>query len=177
MFDVLASLVRPRRPVPAAGAAESPMPPDVLAMTSDASSAQPVGAVEEVTADDSADPSGPTEREAQAMLHLSNVSHGVNHFQNQMMAMLYPSIMAELGMSNMEVGMLSAVRGVTNSLSQGMYGFITPFVSRCKILAFGNFGIALGTFMSAIAGSYPVMILARSVAGTGSSAQHPVGYS
>ncbi|MFN0070433.1 MAG: MFS transporter, partial [Chloroflexota bacterium] len=41
----------------------------------------------------------------------------------------------------------------------------------------GNFGIALGTFMSAIAGSYPVMILARSVAGTGSSAQHPVGYS
>jgi hypothetical protein len=33
------------------------------------------------------------------MLHLSNVSHGVNHFQNQMMAMLWPSIMEALGMS------------------------------------------------------------------------------
>jgi predicted MFS family arabinose efflux permease len=120
---------------------------------------------------------GPSPREAQAMLQLSNVSHGLNHFQNQMMAMLYPAIMAELGMTNMEVGMLSAVRGVTNSLSQGAYGFITPFVSRCKILAWGNFGIALGTLMSAMAGSYPMMVLARSVAGTGSSAQHPVGYS
>ena len=33
------------------------------------------------------------------MLHLSNVSHACNHFQNQMLTMLYPFIMAELGMS------------------------------------------------------------------------------
>jgi predicted MFS family arabinose efflux permease len=131
-------------------------------------------AVEPTTAEEE---EGPSPREAQAMLQLSNVSHGMNHFQNQMMAMLYPSIMADLGMTNMEVGMLSAVRGVTNSVSQGLYGFVTPFVSRCKILAWGNFGIAIGTFMSAMAGSYPMMVLARSVAGTGSSAQHPVGYS
>ena len=39
----------------------------------------------------------PSARERQAMLHLSNVSHAVNHFQNQMMTMLYPSIMADLG--------------------------------------------------------------------------------
>jgi hypothetical protein len=41
----------------------------------------------------------PTTQEKQLMLHLSNVSHGVNHFQNQMMAMLWPSIMEALGMS------------------------------------------------------------------------------
>jgi predicted MFS family arabinose efflux permease len=131
----------------------------------------------EAAADESGEDGGPTEREAQMMLHLSNVSHGVNHFQNQMMAMLYPAIMAELGMTNAEVGVLSAVRGITNSLSQGTYGFITPFVSRCKILAFGNFGIALGTFMSGVASTWPMMVLARCISGTGSSAQHPVGYS
>ena len=177
LLDALSNLVRPQRPVPADGPVDPVAPPNLSMI-----SASPGGSEAPAGADAAAesapvDEEGPSSREAQAMLQLSNVSHGLNHFQNQMMAMLYPAIMAELGMTNMEVGMLSAVRGVTNSLSQGAYGFITPFVSRCKILAWGNFGIALGTLMSAMAGSYPMMVLARSVAGTGSSAQHPVGYS
>jgi MFS family permease len=119
----------------------------------------------------------PSTKEKQLMLHLSNVSHGVNHFQNQMMAMLWPSIMAALGMSYTEVGFLSAITSVLNSLCQGAYGFLTPFFSRCKLLGFGNLGIALGTLLSGLAGSYPMLILARGVASVGSSAQHPVGYS
>src|SRR5438128_6291643 len=119
----------------------------------------------------------PSTRERQAMLHLSNVSHGVNHFQNQMMTMLYPYIMAELGMSYTDVGVLSAIVSVLNSICQGAYGFLTPFLSRCKLLGFGNLGIALGTLMSGLAGSYPMLIVARGVASIGSSAQHSVGYS
>src|SRR3989442_13458064 len=111
------------------------------------------------------------------MRHLSNVSHGVNHFHNQMIAMLWPSIMAALGMSYTEVGFLSAIVSVLNSICQGAYGFLTPFFSRCKLLGFGNLGIALGTLMSGLAGSYPMLIVARGVASIGSSAQHPVGYS
>ncbi len=178
LLDALANLVRPQRPLAAGGSTEPTAPPNASMISSSASSGAdlPVtGAVDAAEPTTAEEEEGPSPREAQAMLQLSNVSHGLNHFQNQMMAMLYPSIMAELGMTNMEVGMLSAVRGVTNSVSQGLYGFVTPFVSRCKILAWGNFGIAIGTFMSAMAGSYPMMVLARSVAGTGSSAQHPVG--
>jgi MFS family permease len=119
----------------------------------------------------------PSTQEKQLMLHLSNVSHGVNHFQNQMMTMLWPSIMAALGMSYTEVGLLSAICSVLNSLCQGAYGFLTPFFSRCKLLGFGNLGIAMGTLMSGLAGSFPMLIVARSVASIGSSAQHPVGYS
>ena len=119
----------------------------------------------------------PSTQEKQLMLHLSNVSHGVNHFQNQMMAMLWPSIMAELGMSYTQVGGLSAITSVLNSICQGAYGFLTPFFSRCKLLGLGNLGIALGTLLSGLAGSYPMLILARGVASVGSSAQHPVGYS
>src|SRR5206468_268357 len=54
----------------------------------------------------------PSTREKRAMLHLSNVSHAVNHFQNQMMTMLYPYIMADLGMSYTAVGVLSAICSV-----------------------------------------------------------------
>jgi len=119
----------------------------------------------------------PSTRERQAMLHLSNVSHAVNHFQNQMMTMLYPYIMVDLGMTYTAVGVLSAICSVLSSLCQGAYGFLTPFFSRCKLLGFGNLGIALGTLMSGLAGSYPMLIVARGVASIGSSAQHPVGYS
>jgi predicted MFS family arabinose efflux permease len=119
----------------------------------------------------------PGQHEKRLMLHLSNVSHGVNHFQNQMMAMLWPSIMAELGLSYMQVGALSAIVSALNSVCQGAYGFLTPFISRCKILGVGNIGIALGTLMSGLAGSFPMMVVARGVAAIGSSAQHPVGYS
>jgi MFS family permease len=119
----------------------------------------------------------PSTQEKQLMLHLSNISHGVNHFQNQMMAMLWPSIMEALGMSYTQVGALSAINSVLNSICQGAYGFLTPFFSRCKLLGFGNLGIALGTLLSGLAGSYPMLIVARGVASIGSSAQHPVGYS
>src|SRR5262245_26438720 len=119
----------------------------------------------------------PSKHEKNMMLHLSNVSHAVNHFQNQMMTMLWPFIMAELGMSYMQVGVLSAITGTINSICQGAYGFLTPFISRCKVLGLGNIGIALGTLMSGLASSYPMLIVARGVAAISSSAQHPVGYS
>src|SRR5881409_1431030 len=119
----------------------------------------------------------PSAQEKRAMLHLSNVSHAVNHFQNQMMTMLYPYIMADLGMTYTAVGILSAICSVLNSICQGAYGFLTPFVSRCKLLGLGNLGIALGTLMSGLAGTFPMLTVARGVASIGSSAQHPVGYS
>lgn len=119
----------------------------------------------------------PSTQEKNFMLHLSNASHAVNHFQNQMMAMLYPYIMTELGMNYVQVGVLSAICSVLNNICQGVCGFITAFASRCKVLGCGNFGIALGTLLSGLAGSYPMLIVARGIAAIGSSAQHPVGYS
>jgi predicted MFS family arabinose efflux permease len=128
-------------------------------------------------ADETEEGTTPTSQERALMMHLSNVSHGVNHFQNQMLTMLYPSIMLDLGMGYAEVGILSAIRSVVTAISQGSYGLITPLVSGCKILGFANFGIALGTFISGIALTYPMLVVARCVSALGSSAQHPVGYS
>jgi len=79
--------------------------PHAMVQTADAASAmiEPPYAIP-------ADELEPSVQEKQLMLHLSNASHAVNHFQNQMLTMLYPYIMAELGMSYMKVGVLSAVR-------------------------------------------------------------------
>jgi MFS family permease len=157
-LNALTGVLRPRATLPATGAAPAAAAPTTTHPITD-------GARE------------PTPQEKTLMLHLSNVSHGVNHFQNQMMTMLWPAIMAALGLSYTQVGVLAAVSSALNSLCQGAYGFLTPFLSRCKILGVGNVGIALGTLLSGLAGSYPMLIVARGVAAVGSSAQHPVGYS
>ena len=117
-----------------------------------------------ITMDEAGEPSA---QEKTLMLHLSNVSHGVNHFQNQMMTMLWPAIMTELGLNYTQVGVLAAISSALNSLCQGTYGLLTPFLSRCKILGVGNVGIALGTLLSGLAGSYPMLIVARGVAAVG----------
>jgi MFS family permease len=151
-LNALTGALRSRTPVPAINTTDATLPP-------------------------AAEAREPGVREQQVLFHLTNVSHGVNHFQNQMMTMLWPAIMAELGLSYTQVGALSAISSALNSLCQGAYGFLTPFLSRCKVLSAGNIGIALGTLLSGLAGSYPVLIVARGIAAVGSSAQHPVGYS
>jgi len=179
LLDAFGSLFPTRRPALADGPTEVPDTNVMASMSSTAVAAPPAMAapaevevpeVEEELVE-------PTKKEQQLMLHLSNVSHGVNHFQNQMMTMLYPSIMAELGISYVELGVLTAVRSMITAVSQGAYGFVTPFVSRCKILGYSNIGIAIGTILSGLALSYPMLVAARCVASLGSSAQHPVGYS
>ena len=172
-------MLRPRPTVPATGAASSAADTTYASTSTEAlaGGSPPAAGVLETSTQMTEEEHEPSTKEKQLMLHLSNVSHGVNHFQNQMMAMLWPSIMEALGMSYTQVGALSAINSVLNSICQGAYGFLTPFFSRCKLLGFGNLGIALGTLLSGLAGSYPMLILARGVASVGSSAQHPVGYS
>ena len=186
LLDAAMNLLRPHRPALADGPALQAPPPEaseprVLASVSAGAMGGAIAAPE-TTLPEAATATGeeqqePTEREKQMMLHLSNVSHACNHFQNQMLTMLYPFIMADLGMTYAMLGVLSAIRSVVGSLSQGVYGFLTPFVSRCKILGYGNFGIALGTFLSGAAFGFPMLVAARVVSAVGSSAQHPVGYS
>jgi hypothetical protein len=65
------------------------------------------------------------ESERRLVLWLTNISHAVNHFQNNMVAALYPVIMADLGFGYFQLGAITAVRTVFGNASQGMYGFIT----------------------------------------------------
>src|SRR4030095_5578760 len=179
-LNALADVLRPRPTMQTTGTASSAADTTYASMATTGAVAggqPPAAGARETGPQMTAEEYDPSTQEKQLMLHLSNVSHGVNHFQNQMMTMLWPSIMAALGMSYTEVGALSAIVSVLNSVCQGMYGFLTPFFSRCKLLGLGNLGIALGTLMSGLAPSYSTLVVARGVASIGSHAPHPVGYS
>ena len=138
-------------------------------------------ATEQESASEMAQPAVPaqvgTAAERISILWLTNVSHGVNHFQNQMVAVLYILIMPELGFTAAQLGVLTAVYSMLNGASQGMYGFITPFLRRTWVLGIGNVVLGLGTLASGFVGSFGAFVGTRSVSAVGASAQHPVGYS
>ncbi len=108
---------------------------------------------------------------------LTNGSHAVNHFQNQMLVLLYAVIAADLGFGIVTVGVLVTIRGVLSSATQGLYGFATPFLPRAWLLGIGNLVLGLGTVLTGFTTSFVTLLGARTVANVGASAQHPVGNS
>lgn len=111
------------------------------------------------------------------VLWLTNVSHAVNHFQNNMVAALYTVIMADLGFGYFELGTLTAIRTIFGNGSQILYGFLTPFVHRSQLLGAGNLIMSVGTLATGMVGGFGGFATARTVASIGASAQHPVGAS
>ena len=88
--------------------------------------------------------------ERNAVLWLTNISHAVNHFQNQMVAVLYVVIMPELGFGYAELGVVTAVMSLMGGMTQGLYGFATPFVPRAWLLGIGNIGHRMGWILRRI---------------------------
>ena len=115
--------------------------------------------------------------ERNSVLWLTNISHAVNHFQNQMVAVLYVVIMPELGFSYTELGILTAIMSLVGGVTQGLYGFATPFIPRAWLLGLGNIVLGLGTLATGWVGSFNGFVVTRAVSAAGASAQHPVGSS
>ncbi|MBI2918036.1 MAG: MFS transporter [Chloroflexi bacterium] len=118
-----------------------------------------------------------TPGERTAVLWLTNFSHAMNHFQNHMLPVLYPAIMAELGFGYAQLGVLTAIRDLLGNGGQVIYGFLTAFFRRTHLLGFGSIILGIGTLLSSLSRSYTGFVGARAVAAAGSSAQNPVSAS
>src|SRR6266568_1213249 len=116
-------------------------------------------------------------RERQLILWLTNISHGVNHFQGQMLTPLYPLIMADLGFGFAALGVINAVNNIIMNGAQLGYGFLTPFMQRTRLLGVGYIVMCIGTLLTGLSNSYGALIGARAIMGIGGSGQHPVGAS
>lgn len=114
---------------------------------------------------------------AQRVLWLTNSSHLVNHFLGQMVSVLYPAIMAELGFGYADLGVLTAIQNLIGNATEVVWGFLTPFLRRGYVLALGNAVMTVGTLLTGLAGSFPLLVASRTVYSVGASAQHPIGSS
>jgi MFS family permease len=143
----------------------------------------PVGATNATQAEASTAPEAAQDavlirrREQQIVLWLNNVNHMMNHFQNQITFVMYPTISRELGFGPLELSLLAAGRNIFSNWAQLGYGLLTPFVPRFQLLGISSLIYALGTFLSGTAWSFLSFLTIRCLASAGSSAMHPVGTS
>jgi hypothetical protein len=79
-----------------------------------------------VKPEDAAEPRIGSSIERTSVLWLTNFSHAVNHFQNQMVAVLYVVIMPELGFGYADLGILTAVMSIMGGATQGLYRLLRP---------------------------------------------------
>lgn len=118
-----------------------------------------------------------TDREKQIVLWLSNFNHLLNHFQNQMMPIMYGEFAREFGMGPLAFSALTIGRSVFNNWVQLGWGFVTPFVQRFQLLGITSLICGLGTFCTGLAFNFWSLLGIRCIASAGSSAMHPVGTS
>ena len=113
--------------------------------------------------------------ERKAIFGIICASHVVNHFQNSMVAVLFPLMMKDLSFGYLELGFISTMRGLAGHFLQAIYGFLVPYVRRAIILGTGNIVMGFAVLATGFASSYSHVLWTRVFSGIGASAQHPVG--
>lgn len=109
------------------------------------------------------------------VLGIVNVSHGVNHMNSSMVAILLGVMMGPLGFGYADLGILSTVHTLVSNTLQAMYGFLTRLASRATILGVGNLVMGVTTILTGGVQGFGQLVVLRGVSGAGSSPQHPVG--
>src|SRR5262249_21309866 len=76
-----------------------------------------------------------------------------------------------------ELGVLVAIQNLIGNAAEVIWGFLTPFLRRTYVLAFGNVVMSIGTVLTSMVGSFSGLVITRTVYSVGASAQHPIGSS
>jgi MFS family permease len=113
------------------------------------------GAATLITDTATAPPNGTLESEMETIgtsrrnliLGIVNVSHVFNHMQSNMVSVLYPVMMAELGFGYFAVSVLQTIYQLSAMGLQVVYGLLVRFFPRAILLGIGN--MIAGTFYMA----------------------------
>src|SRR5260370_9177863 len=100
-------------------------------------------------------------------------SHFLNDMMQSLVPALYPMWKSEYGLSFAQIGLISLVTQVTSSLLQAAVGLFSDHRPQPYSLAAGMGATLIGLLLLASANSYPVLILAAALVGTGSAVFHP----
>lgn len=99
--------------------------------------------------------------------------HLLNDMMQSLLPALYPMLKTSYRLSFGEIGLLTLTYQLTASLLQPIIGSFTDRTPRPYSLATGMAFTLAGLVMLGTAGSYPLLLLAAAMVGTGSSVFHP----
>ncbi|MCY3412183.1 MAG: MFS transporter [Candidatus Heimdallarchaeota archaeon] len=116
----------------------------------------------------------PGRRQTQAVINLANI---IDYADAQIDISIYKPVRDEFGLSATELGAITAVRAVLQSIATPFWGVLADKYSRKKILAFGTFFWGIVTILVGFSQSYNQMLLTRGINGIALAIITPVTYS
>jgi FSR family fosmidomycin resistance protein-like MFS transporter len=102
-----------------------------------------------------------------------SVCHLVNDMLSSLLPAIYPLLKASFNLNFAQVGLITLTYQTTASLLQPMIGFYTDKKPRPFSLPVGMGATLIGLLLLAAARSFPALLVAAALVGTGSSVFHP----
>jgi FSR family fosmidomycin resistance protein-like MFS transporter len=100
-------------------------------------------------------------------------SHFLNDMMQSLVPALYPMLKGAYGLSFAQIGVITLIMQLTSSLLQPAVGLISDHRPQPYSLAVGMGATLIGLLLLASAASYPMLILAAALVGSGSAVFHP----
>lgn len=121
----------------------------------------------------SSPPAAPARRTAFGILGAISVAHLLNDMLQALILAIYPLLRADFSLSFVQIGLITLTFQVTASLLQPVIGWYTDKHPQPWSLPIGMGFTLAGLALLATAGSFPMILLAAALVGTGSSVFHP----
>lgn len=118
-------------------------------------------------------PTGLLKRTSFPILGAISVSHMLNDMMQSLILAIYPLLQAEFTLSFAQVGLITLTYQISASLLQPLIGMYTDKHPQPYSLPIGMGFTLSGLLLLATAGSFPMVLLAATLVGTGSSIFHP----
>ncbi|MBU9848079.1 MFS transporter [Rahnella ecdela] len=108
-----------------------------------------------------------------SILAAISVSHLLNDMIQSLILAIYPLLQSEFSLSFTQIGLITLTYQITASLLQPLIGYYTDKHPQPYSLPIGMGFTLSGLLLLAVAQSFPVVLLAAALVGTGSSVFHP----
>lgn len=118
----------------------------------------------------------PTLRQDVRVIGLIAVAHGLSHFYQLVVAVLFPLIKQDLGVSYAALGAATAAYYTVSGICQTLAGFAVDRFGARRVLLIGLALCSLGVLLAGLAQSYAMLVVAFLVAGLGNSVFHPADF-
>src|SRR5512138_1659444 len=110
------------------------------------------------------------------VIGLVGLAHGTSHFFHLMLPPLFSWLMKDFSLTYTEAGMLMTVFFVVSGVGQALAGFVVDRIGARPVLFAGIGMLALSGVVLGVATTYPMLMLAAAVAGSGNSIFHPADF-
>ena len=135
--------------------------------------------VQEMTLTAKAGKEGPSvvsitaEQTTLAVIFALSFSHMLNDTIQSLIPALYPMLKDNFSLNFAEIGLITLAFNITASILQPMVGLYTDRHPKTYALATGMGCTLLGLLLLSVAPTYPLLLVAAALVGTGSSVFHP----